>query len=152
MLSGFFIALIVTDLSKEQVNMSEIQKMLPIAAHKALTADSSAVLIDVRDPVESSFVGYPIGAVNVPFKMAPTMEANPNFVEDVRALVPELATPIFLLCRSGQRSAAAAELLAQAGYTQLVNIEEGFEGGMDAARHRSTVGGWRFHKLPWEQS
>jgi rhodanese-related sulfurtransferase len=132
--------------------MSEIQNLAPIAAHKAMTADTTAVLIDVRDPVEFSFVGHPIGAVNIPFKFAPSMEANPAFLSSVESLVPDHDTVIYLLCRSGQRSSAAAEILAQAGYTSLVNVDEGFEGGIDASRHRSTVSGWRFHKLPWEQS
>jgi rhodanese-related sulfurtransferase len=47
---------------------------------------------------------------------------------------------------------AAANALAEAGYTDLTNIEDGFEGPMDAAKHRSTVAGWRFLGLPWEQS
>ncbi|MEN9681827.1 MAG: hypothetical protein RLZZ627_1720 [Pseudomonadota bacterium] len=132
--------------------MSDIQKVTPVEAHEALTADSSAVLIDVRDPVEYSFVGHPIGSVNVPFKFAPSMEANPDFVSLVRALAPDEKTPIFLLCRSGQRSMAAAELLMASGYQDLSNIEEGFEGGIDSSRHRSTINGWRFHGLPWEQT
>jgi hypothetical protein len=42
--------------------------------------------------------------------------------------------------------------LAEAGYTDLTNIEDGFEGPMDEAKHRNTVAGWRFHQLPWVQS
>lgn len=132
--------------------MVDIQKLTPVGAHEALTADPYALLIDVRDPVEYGFVGHPIGSVNIPFKFAPSMEANPDFLALVRALAPEESTPIFLLCRSGQRSMAAAELLANAGYQTLTNIEEGFEGGIDGSRHRSTMNGWRFHGLPWEQT
>jgi hypothetical protein len=29
---------------------------------------------------------------------------------------------------------------------------EGFEGDMDASKHRNTKGGWRTAGLPWEQS
>lgn len=132
--------------------MTVIQRLTPVEAHHALTANASAVLIDVRDPVEYGFVGHPIGSVNIPFKFAPSMEANPDFVSLVRALAPDELTPIYLLCRSGQRSMAAAELLSNAGYQHLANIEEGFEGGIDGSRHRSTLNGWRFHGLPWEQT
>lgn len=132
--------------------MTEIQKMAPTVAFAALSQDSRAVLIDVRDPVEFSFVGHPIGAVNIPLKFAPGMSTNPDFLSQVRATVPDVMTPIFLLCRSGQRSMAAAEVLYEAGFQSLTNIEEGFEGGMDGAKHRSTVNGWRFHGLPWQQS
>lgn len=132
--------------------MTDIQKMGPTAAYAAMRQDSQAVLVDVRDPVEFGFVGHPVGAVNIPFKFAPGMTANPDFLPLVRASIPDEKTPVFLLCRTGQRSLAAAELLRDAGYQNLVNIEEGFEGGIDTARHRSTINGWRFHGLPWEQS
>jgi rhodanese-related sulfurtransferase len=108
-------------------------------------------LIDVRDPVEFAFVGHPIGAINIPWKMAPDWRPNPQFIERVRQLGgPD--TPLFLLCRSGQRSLDAAQALADAGYRNLTNIEEGFEGPLDASGHRGTLGGWRCAGLPWEQS
>ena len=132
--------------------MTPIKSLAADAAYAALEADRRAVLIDVRDPVEFSFVGHPLGAVNVPWKFAPEMRPNPEFVEQVSQIVADKSTPLFLLCRSGQRSLAAAKVLAEAGYTDLTNIEEGFEGPMDAAKHRNTVAGWRFHQLPWVQS
>ncbi|MGZ8215911.1 rhodanese-like domain-containing protein [Methylomagnum sp.] len=118
----------------------------------ALRTQPSAVLVDVRDPVEFSFVGHPVGAVNIPWKFAPDMRPNPEFVEQVRRVAPDAGTPVFLLCRSGQRSLDAANALAAAGYKNLVNIEAGFEGPLDGEKHRGTVGGWRFHGLPWKQS
>ena len=132
--------------------MNPIKSLAADAAHAALQADPRAVLIDVRDPVEFSFVGHPVGAVNVPWKFAPEMRPNPEFLDQVSQIVADRATPLFLLCRSGQRSLAAANALAEAGYTDLTNVEEGFEGPMDAAKHRNTVAGWRFHQLPWVQS
>jgi len=59
---------------------------------------------------------------------------------------------VLLLCRSGVRSVDAAKALEAAGYQHLVNILEGFEGPLDEHKHRGTLGGWRFHGLPWEQS
>jgi len=41
--------------------------------------------------------------------------------------------------------------LLDAGLKNIYNIDEGFEGKLDAAHHRSSEGGWRFHGLPWEQ-
>jgi rhodanese-related sulfurtransferase len=132
--------------------MTPIKSLAADAAHAALEADPRAVLIDVRDPVEFSFVGHPVGAVNVPWKFAPEMRPNPEFLDQVSQIVADKATPLFLLCRSGQRSLAAANVLAEAGYTDLTNVEEGFEGPMDAAKHRSKMAGWRFLGLPWLQS
>ena len=131
--------------------MTEIAKLSPNEASQYLEQLSGALLIDVRDPVEFAFVGHPGGAVNVPWKTAPGWQINPDFIGLIRRLAPESDRPLFLLCRSGQRSLDAAKALADAGYQNLTNIEEGFEGPLDAARHRSTLGGWRFHGLPWEQ-
>ena len=132
--------------------MTDIKSLPADAAHAALQANAQALLIDVRDPVEFSFVGHPVGAVNIPWKFAPDMRPNPDFLAKVREVAADPASPLFLLCRSGQRSLAAAKALAEAGYIDLTNIEEGFEGPMDADKHRSTVAGWRFVGLPWEQS
>lgn len=132
--------------------MTTIQRLSSTEAHAVLAADSNAVLIDVRDPVEFSFVGHPTDAINIPWKFAPEMRDNPDFLAQVQQRVRDPATPILLLCRSGQRSLAAAKLLNEVGYTQLANIEDGFEGPLDADKHRGTLGGWRFHGLPWVQS
>ena len=132
--------------------MPVIDQCLPADAHARLQANEHAKLIDVRDPVEYAFVGHPVGAVNVPWKFRPDMRVNDAFVEQVRRVAPNPETPLYLLCRSGQRSMAAAQALADAGYTHLINIEEGFEGPLDANQHRGTLGGWQFHGLPWVQS
>lgn len=132
--------------------MSTVRHLHPPEAFAALHAERGAVLVDVRDPVEFAFVGHPVGAVNITWKFAPDMRPNPDFLAQVRQLAPDTATPVFLMCRSGQRSLAAAHALVEAGYTHLVNIEEGFEGGLDEQEHRGTLGGWRFHGLPWKQS
>ncbi|MFM8444578.1 MAG: rhodanese-like domain-containing protein [Methylococcus sp.] len=129
-----------------------IQRLSPLEAQAAMQAEPEALLIDVRDPVEFAFVGYPVGAINVPWKFAPEMRANPDFLADVGRLAPSLDTPLYLICRSGQRSLAAAEALAGVGYRCVVNIEEGFEGPLDDHKRRGALGGWRYHGLPWQQA
>ena len=131
--------------------MSTIERMDPKQAHEALTRSHAALLIDVRDPVEAKFVGYPKGAKNIPWKFAPEMSVNPDFLREIQSLAG-VDTPIFLLCRSGQRSLQAAEFLKAKGFTHLVNIEEGFEGDLDQNSQRGTRGGWRYYRLPWEQT
>ncbi|QSA96596.1 rhodanese-like domain-containing protein [Methylococcus sp. EFPC2] len=132
--------------------MSLIKTLNPKQAYDAVRAQPNAVLLDVRDRIEFAFVGHPKGAVNIPWKDAPDWKPNPNFVDEVRQRIANPDTPIFLLCRSGQRSLDAAKALATAGYLDLSNIDEGFEGPLDADKHRGTLGGWRFYGLPWEQN
>ncbi len=132
--------------------MSQIKSLKPSQVWAALQANPSAVLLDVRDRIEHSFVGHPTGAVNIPWKDAPDWKPNPQFVDEVRQRISRLDTPIYLMCRSGQRSLDAAKALAAAGFKDLTNVEEGFEGPLDEKKHRGSIGGWRFHRLPWEQS
>lgn len=128
-----------------------IENLTPQQAWELLQHNDSAVLVDVRTQMEHAYVGHPIGAVHIPWKEAPSWEINPNFVEDVKKLIPNYDSPVLLLCRSGQRSLSAAKILEAAGYLRTINIIDGFEGSLDAHNHRGNLGGWRFCGLPWQQ-
>ncbi len=133
-----------------------IEQVTPVEAWKRLQEEPEAVLVDVRCRLEYEFVGHPEGAVLVPWKEPPTWQPLPDFPGRVRGSLPPSDTPpeerpLLLICRSGHRSQEAAEALAEAGFRNLANVLEGFEGDRDAEGHRGTLGGWRFHGLPWEQ-
>ena len=128
-----------------------IENLNPKQSFELIQQNPTAVLIDVRTKIEHGFVGHPLNAVHIAWKEAPSWLENPEFVAEVEKIVTDKQTPILLLCRSGQRSLAAARVLEAVGYQNLVNIEEGFEGGLDESKHRGNLGGWRFHGLPWEQ-
>ena len=48
--------------------------------------------------------------------------------------------------------AQAGEALEAVGFATVINVSEGFEGPLDEHHHRGTLGGWRFHGLPWQQN
>ena len=50
------------------------------------------------------------------------------FVAYIEQRIPDKDTPIYTLCRTGVRSVGAANLLTDAGYTNVRNIWEGFWG------------------------
>ena len=129
-----------------------MENFKPKESWSFLQENSLAVLVDVRTAIEHSFVGHPLGAVNIAWKEFPGMQNNEQFVSQVESLVADKNVPILLLCRSGVRSVAAAKALEQSGYQRLINIEEGFEGALDENKHRGNIDGWRFQGLPWEQS
>ncbi|MFA5983866.1 MAG: rhodanese-like domain-containing protein [Methylococcaceae bacterium] len=129
-----------------------IENLQPKACWDLLQSNNQAVLIDVRTKMEHGFVGHPIGAIHIPWKESPDWQVNSQFVAEVKKQVPDLAVPVLLLCRSGQRSLEAANALEAIGYQHLVNIVDGFEGALDGNKHRGNLGGWRFNGLPWEQS
>lgn len=137
--------------------------LTPIAAHRALTEDPDILFIDVRDPIEVTFVGHAEGIDKIiPLGLATReldpetgqyrMVANDGFVANVNAFVAERgktkSDPIFVSCRSGSRSAAAVRLLSEAGYTNVWNIVEGFEGD-SAPDGTRALNGWRNAGLPW---
>ena len=70
-------------------------------------------LIDVREPEEVAAGTLP-GAVNIPLAELATRSAE---LDPTRRTV--------LLCRSGARSARAADVLAAIGFCDLVNLEGG---------------------------
>lgn len=129
-----------------------IENLDPKQSWQLMQQNSKAVLVDVRTKMEHEFVGHPPGAVHIPWKEFPDWQLNPAFVERVKQVAGDVDEPVLLLCRSGQRSLAAAEALEAAGYKHLVNIVEGFEGSLNEQKQRGHLGGWRFHGLPWEQS
>jgi len=128
-------------------------------AWELIQKEPKVAFIDVRSDMEYLFIGHPTGAVNIPWITEPDWEVNPNFVREVRKLVlggvidtPEHhSVPVVLICRSGNRSDEAGKLLIENGFKRVYNIVQGFEGELDENHQRSTLGGWRYDKLPWEQ-
>ena len=128
-----------------------MKQLKPREAHDFLQQHPQAVMIDGRSEMEYLFVGHPAGAHHVAWNEAPDWEVNPHFVGQVKK-VASMNRPVVLICRSGQRSAAAGIELERAGFTEVYNVLEGFEGPLDDDHHRGTVGGWRKEGLPWEQT
>ncbi len=123
-----------------------------VTAHEAmeLVAAGLARLVDVRTPEERKFVGYVPDSVHVAWMTGTSMIRNPRFVRELEGKVRKSEVLLFL-CRSGQRSAAAAEAATRAQFQNAFNVVEGFEGELDERKQRGTTTGWRFYGLPWVQ-
>ena len=123
-----------------------------VAPHAAweLVSRGEAVLIDVRSGEERKFVGHVPGSQHVAWATGTALTRNPRFVRELESKLRK-DQPALLLCRSGKRSALAAELAAKACFTSVFNVLEGFEGELDADQHRGGQDGWRFRGLPWIQ-
>lgn len=116
-----------------------------------LVQDGLAVLVDVRTVEERKFVGYVPDSLHVAWMTGTSMNRNPRFVKELEAKVKNKSAVILFLCRSGKRSAAAAEAMSKAGYDSAFNVLEGFEGDLNTYQQRGQLGGWRLHELPWLQ-
>ena len=123
----------------------------PKDAYDALVKNTKAVLIDVRTPQEWTYVGIPDmpGMLKVSW---PPLPETPDFAKAVNHLNVPFDAEIYLICRSGFRSARGATELTAAGYENCYNVAQGFEGDRDQSGHRGTIGGWKVAGLPWVQS
>ena len=125
-----------------------IRQVAPDEAHRLLS-DEGYRYLDVRTEPEFAD-GHPATAVNVPVvfpdRATGQMAMNPDFLTVVEAHLPK-DTKIVVGCLSGGRSQRAAEVLTQAGYSHVVNMQGGFGGARDQTG-RTVVAGWAERGLP----
>ena len=114
--------------------------------------EQGAILVDVRTEGEWAHIGIPDTKAtdNDPLFIPWTFPGgipNADFITDLTQQAPEdSSTELLFICRSGQRSIAAAIAATQAGFTSY-NVLEGFEGEPDRYGER-TVNGWKNSGLP----
>jgi len=95
-----------------QLTVAELQRKL--SAHESLQ------IIDVRSPEEFQLDGHIAGARLIPL---------PALAQRLGEISHDI--PVVLICRSGNRSQVAADILAREGYTEVGNVQ----GGMIAWQH-----------------
>jgi len=159
---------LVSDVNESAVKAS---KMSPLGlyvssskAHRVLTERPDILFIDVRDPVEVALAGHPSPIDKVvsvrlqsdvfdPALNEFVLVPNKNFVKQMDAALKETSKSrddvIFVSCGSGYRSAEAVRILAKAGYTNVWQIPDGYEG--DEKRGMNTEHAWRNAGLPWSK-
>ena len=129
-----------------------MKNLQPQEAWQYVQSQSDVLFVDVRMEIESLYVGRPPGVVNVPWYEYPELQADPAaFVAAVAREAQDKTQPVLLICRSGQRTLDAGKALEDAGFANVAHVVHGFEGDLDAQFRRSTLSGWRFEGLPWEQ-
>lgn len=171
-LAGLAMSMAAIAQGEEAEAYRETQLGLYVTAKEAydlLQQDENALLIDVRDPVEIKFTGFAAPTdIHVPWVLADRSEfdadkktwpmvRNPDFAEQIKAALEAHQanddTPIIVMCRSGAtRSAPAADLIAEMGFSDVYSVSDGFEGGTLAEGDSKGVrarDGWRNSGLPW---
>ena len=113
-----------------------------------LETNPNSIILDVRTEEEWNGVGKPDAeSLNsktffISLLLGPDRKKNENFTKDFLQKKISKKDNILVICRSGVRSMAAAKLLQQEGYKNLVNISDGFEG------NPATGEGWKKSNLP----
>ncbi|MBM4301068.1 MAG: sulfurtransferase [Deltaproteobacteria bacterium] len=120
-------------------------------------------ILDCRTPEEYAFVGHAPMAVNIPSqfmayswnpeKKEYAMKDNEKFVQQAKKTFKPTDS-ILVMCRSGHRSAKSVDNLAKAGFKNVYNIFDGFEGDKvkdknDPNFGKRTKNGWRNAGVPW---
>ena len=129
-----------------------MKHLQPQEAWHYVQSQPDVLFVDVRMEIESLYVGRPPGVVNVPWYEYPELMPDAaRFAEAVAREARGKQQPLLLICRSGQRTLEAGTALEAAGFEQVAHVVNGFEGALDDQFRRSTISGWRFEGLPWEQ-
>ncbi len=127
--------------------------------------EDTVLFVDIRSRAEVAFLGLPVRVdKHIPFmgmdemtlyddaRGTYPMERNPDFARDFVFFMRDRAagadTKVILMCRSGSRSAKAADLLARMGYVNVYTMVDGFEGDTSTGGRRE-VNGWKNAGLPW---
>jgi rhodanese-related sulfurtransferase len=86
--------------------------------------------VDVRSTVEFA-AGHPAGAINLPLlepdERTGHMQPNPDFLRVAKAVLPADAR-ILVGCQMGGRSMRAAQMLEMVGFSDVTNVQGGFDG------------------------
>jgi len=169
-------------ISQGGVLAQEPKKILSIEAYDMLNTVPDTYLIDVRTRAEYQFVGYPVGAHLFPYMFMTKNFGkngerhgyqfnikNKSFIQEISKILKKNDN-LLIICRDGTRSALATKDLMNAGFKNVFDVEDGFEGrefpsfknsnrhkfyrqlakrnkihGFNHRRHY----GWQYWGLPW---
>ncbi|HEB85495.1 MAG TPA: rhodanese-like domain-containing protein, partial [Gammaproteobacteria bacterium] len=91
--------------------------------------DSPPILLDIREPYEFDAMHIK-DSINVPRGILETA-CEYDFEETVPELVEARKHEIVVICRSGNRSIFAAEVMLKMGYRNVVSLKTGLRGWVD---------------------
>ena len=103
---SFLVMLLILAGCKNEVTTGEIEVISPLQVYEAVYGSDSLQLVDVRTPEEYS-VSHLKNAQNI-------CVTDDDFQKQV-----------YVYCRSGKRSARAAKILKEMGFTQVYDLEGG---------------------------
>ena len=102
--------------------------------HKSPIKDNDGAAYYTFENGKSLYIGYDISEdpEDVGFQTAPDYRDGvipiADFIAEVEAKFPDKKTPLYLVCATGFRSVQAGNALAKAGYTEVRNVWEGWNG------------------------
>ncbi len=113
-------------LADAQTRVGEIQ---PWDLRRALERSTPPLVLDCREPGEFASARIP-GSINVPRGVL-EQACEWDFEETVPELARRPSQPIVVVCRSGNRSLLAADVMLQMGFVDVVSLKTGVRGWND---------------------
>ena len=114
-----------------------VREIMPWDLSEQLRGDSPPLILDVREPAEYAQARI-AGSINVPRGVL-EQACEWEYDETVPELVRGRDLSLVVVCRSGQRSLLAADVLQQMGFADVVSLQTGMRGWNDF--EQPTVGG-----------
>ncbi len=181
-LSFIVSALFILSAIGGDIYAQEAKRILSIEAYDMLNTVPDTYLIDVRTRSEYQFVGHPFKAYLFPYMIWSNNLAkvddqheyqlvanNKVFVEEISKVFKKTDN-LLIMCRDGTRSQLAAKHLIDAGFKNVFDVVDGFEGPefptfedknrdkfyRQLAKRNNIYGfkhrrhyGWQWWGLPW---
>ena len=109
--------------------LQRVEELFPWDLAVKLEADSDILLVDIREPYEFDAM-HIRGSLNVPRGIL-EMACEYDYEETVPELADAREREIVLVCRSGNRSIFAADVMQQMGYSNVRSLKTGMRGWSD---------------------
>jgi len=109
--------------------LRRVPEIQPWDLRERLARDAPPLLLDVREPGEFALARIP-GSINVPRGVL-EQACEWDYDETVPELAGRRAPSVVVVCRSGNRSVLAADVLRQMGVADAVSLKTGVRGWND---------------------
>lgn len=109
--------------------LTRVKEVQPWDVRALLDAGHELILLDVREPAEFAVLRIP-GSINAPRGVL-EQSCEWDYDETVPVLAAGRELDIVIVCRSGKRSALAADTMRQMGYVSVVSLKTGIRGWSD---------------------
>jgi rhodanese-related sulfurtransferase len=109
--------------------LTRVREIMPWDLRDRLARPPAPLVLDVREPAEFALVHIP-GSINVPRGLL-ELACEWDYDETVSALAGGRQSEIVVVCRSGNRSVLAADVMQAMGFTKVVSLKTGVRGWND---------------------
>lgn len=110
--------------------LERVDEIFPWDLEDMLKQDDKPLLIDVREPKEFEAM-HIYNSINVPRGILET-SCEYDFDDTIPELVEARHKEVIVICRSGNRSIFAADVMQQMGYEKVASLKTGLRGWNDS--------------------